>query len=172
MREQSLANQIVEHSGRLRGYARRLARDNTGLADDLVQDTIMRALVHGDQFAPGTNLSAWLHTILRNSFFNELRRVRHFTSVTEGKTPGEQNEIIDAEQPWAVELKEVAAHYAELPDAQREAINLVAVRGYSYEQAALKAGCAVGTIKSRVSRARAALLKAEEGRCALSVPVK
>ena len=156
----SLANQIVGYSGPLRGYARRLARNNSGLVDDLVQDTILRALVHSDQFKPGTNLGAWLHTILRNSFLNELRRTQRFAGVSEGNTLDEQNGVRDAGQTWAVELREVAAHYGELPKVQREAISLVAVHGYSYEKAALKAGCAVGTMKSRVSRARAALSRA------------
>jgi RNA polymerase sigma-70 factor, ECF subfamily len=160
MPEQSFANQIVSFSAHLKRYARRLAKNSAVLADDLVQDTILRALVHSDQFEPGTNLGAWLHTILRNSFSNEIRRTRGFVGVNEANTLDGLNGAMDADQNWRVELRELAAHYGELPEAQREAISLVALHGYSYEKAALKVGCAVGTMKSRVSRGRAALSRA------------
>ena len=85
MVDQSFANQVVGYSAQLRGFARKLARSNSALADDLVQDTILRALLHCDQFRPGTNLGAWLHTILRNSFFNELRRINRFAVTEDNK---------------------------------------------------------------------------------------
>jgi RNA polymerase sigma-70 factor (ECF subfamily) len=158
MREGTLADQIVTWEKPLRAYARRLTRRNPDLVDDLVQETIVRALLHSNQFETGTNLGAWLHTILRNTFFTEVRLARRYAA--EGCAP--EREASSAAQTWAVELGELSSHYTDLPDSQREAISFVAVNGDSYETAALKAGCAVGTMKSRVSRARAALSIAAE----------
>jgi RNA polymerase sigma-70 factor (ECF subfamily) len=158
MLQKTFADQVIGHSAKLRAYARKLA-GNRSLGDDIVQDTILRALVHSDQFKLGTNLSAWLYTILRNCYFNELRRAQRFAVLTD-ETITDQPSPITADQIWAVQAKEVAEHFAALPRAQREALSLVAVDGNSYETAALKAGCPRGTIKSRVSRGRAALLRA------------
>ena len=160
MLQKTFADEVVGHSAKLRGYARKLA-GNRSLVDDIVQDTILRALVHSDQFKPGTNLSAWLYTILRNCFFNELRCAKRFSALTD-------ETIIDRElhaapdQIWSVQAKEVAEHFAALPTVQRQALSLVALDGNSYETAAVKAGCRCGTMKSRVSRGRAALLRAAD----------
>ncbi len=159
MLAKSFADEVVERSAKLKGYARKLT-GNRSAADDLIQETILRALVHSDQFKAGTNLSAWLSTILRNCYFNELRRSRQFSALNEAICP--QQPPIDTDQMWAVQAKETAQHVAALPRVQREALSLVAVEGNSYEIAARKAGCASGTMKSRVSRARAALLRAAE----------
>jgi RNA polymerase sigma-70 factor (ECF subfamily) len=156
--KKTFADEVVEHSAKLRGYARKLA-GNHCLVDDIVQDTILGALVHSNHFKPGTNLSAWLYTILRNCYFNELRRTRQFSLLNEA-TILEQQPPTDADQIWAVQAKEVSEHFASLPRTQREALSLVALEGNSYETAGLKAGCACGTMKSRVSRGRAALLRA------------
>jgi RNA polymerase sigma factor (sigma-70 family) len=156
MLPKTFADELVEHSAKLRGYARKLA-GNRSLVDDIVQDTILRALVHSDQFKPGTNLSAWLYTILRNCYFNETRRAQRFSVLDEEAIATRPHATAD--QIWAVQAKEVAEHFAALPDAQRVALSLVAIGGDSYETAALKVGCPSGTMKSRVSRARAALLR-------------
>lgn len=141
---------------KLRAYAKKLTR-NGDLIDDLVQETVMRALVYSDQFIPGTNLSAWLYTILRHCYFSELRRAKRFSTLNE--EPYRDRPAVPS-QIWALEAKELAKHVAALPNAQREALTLVAVEGNSYDAAANKVGCPAGTMKSRVSRARAALFRA------------
>ena len=114
MLAKSFADEVVEHSAKLRGYARKLAGSRSA-ADDIVQETILRALVHSDQFKAGTNLSAWLCTILRNCYFNDLRRSRQVSALNEGISP--QQPPIDADQMWAVQAKETAQHIAALPRA-------------------------------------------------------
>jgi RNA polymerase sigma-70 factor (ECF subfamily) len=158
MHPQSFADQVVGYAARLKGYARKLGADRT-LTDDLVQETVLRALVHADQFTAGTNLTAWLHTILRNCYFNE-RRARRRLVVDESFNVNDR--AMAAEQISCLELQDVAKLVAALPAAQREALTLVAVEGHSYDAAASKAGCATGTMKSRVSRARSALQDAVE----------
>ena len=161
MVQKTFAEEVVEHATKLKGYARKLA-GNRSIADDIVQETILRALIHSDQYQPGTNLSGWLCTILRNCFFNELRRAQRFSALNEDISPNQQGPGAP-EQIWVVHAKEVAEHFAALSKAQRQALSLVALDGNSYEAAALKAGVRCGTMKSRVSRARTALLTAATG---------
>ena len=160
MVEQSFANDVVRCTAKLRAYARRLV-GRQALVDDLVQETVLRALIHVDQFKPGTNLQAWLSTILRHSYFNELRQARRYTALNNDPCP-ESDVPVGGDQMWRIEVNEINKHFAALPAAQQQAISLVAVEGNSYETAALKAGCACGTMKSRVSRARATLAEAIE----------
>jgi RNA polymerase sigma-70 factor (ECF subfamily) len=121
-------------------------------ADDLVQETLVRAMANIDKFTPGTNMPAWLFTILRNRFRSEYRTRRREVEDPEGsylaslKSPPEQF--------GRLEFNELLAALAKLPDVQREALLLVAASGFSYEDAAVICETAVGTIKSRVSRAR------------------
>jgi RNA polymerase sigma-70 factor (ECF subfamily) len=125
---------------------------NADRADDLVQETLVRAMANIDKFTPGTNMPAWLFTILRNRFRSEYRTRRREVEDPEGsylaslKSPPEQF--------GRLEFKELLAALAKLPDVQREALLLVAASGFSYEDAAMICETAVGTIKSRVSRAR------------------
>ena len=156
MSPQSFAEQVVGYSSRLRASAFNLGA-NSSFTDDLVQETVLRALVHADQFRLGTNLGAWLHTILRNCYFNECRTRRRF-AVNDASNLDDR--AIGAEQLWTIELQEIEKLIAALPQSQREALALVAVEGHSYQAAAAKVGCACGTMKSRVSRARSALLLA------------
>lgn len=128
---------------------------NVDRADDLVQETLMRALANIDSFQPGTNMSAWLFTILRNHFRSEYRKRRREVEDSDGhyaetlKTqPGQHGQV---------ELREVREALAHLPADQREVLILVGASGFSYEEAAHICGCAVGTIKSRVNRARTRL---------------
>ena len=119
--------------------------------DDLVQETIMRALTYRHQFTAGTKLKSWLFTIMRNTFFNE--RVR-----TLREHPGQESCVSDersvqAAQEHAQRLREVSDRIDRLPSAFREALLLI-MMGESCEYVALQCGCAVGTVKSRVSRAR------------------
>src|SRR5215470_17981752 len=138
----------------LRAFAISLS-GNVDRADDLVQETLLRALAHIDSFEPGTNMSAWLFTILRNLFRSEYRKRRREVEDADGsyaemlKTQPSQEE--------RVEFQEFREALAKLPPDQREALILVGASGFSYEEAADICGCAIGTIKSRVNRARTRL---------------
>ena len=148
---------------RLRAFAMSLC-GNLDRADDLVQETLTRALANFDSFQPGTNLTAWLFTILRNHFYSEYRKRRREVEDVDGKHSGSLKS--HPEQLGHVEMSEFREALAKLPDDQREALILVGASGFSYEEAAKICGCAVGTIKSRLSRGRAQLarlLEMEEG---------
>jgi RNA polymerase sigma-70 factor (ECF subfamily) len=128
---------------------------NIDNADDLVQDTLVRALANIDSFEPGTNLPAWLFTILRNLFRSEYRKRRREVEDTEGRFAAMLS--TRPEQTGRVEFKELQQALARIPADQREAVILVGASGFSYEEAAEICACAVGTIKSRVNRARTKL---------------
>ena len=147
---------------RLRAFAVSLS-GNVDRADDLVQETLVRALTSIDSFRPGTNLAAWLFTILRNHFRSEYRKRRREVEDVDGRHT--ESLRSQPEQMGHVELAEFREALAKLPPDQREALVLVGASGFSYEEAAEICGCAVGTIKSRVNRARsklAALLDLED----------
>jgi RNA polymerase sigma-70 factor, ECF subfamily len=153
----TFSEDVVHNLPRLKNFALRLARNRSD-ADDLVQETILRALVHADQFRAGTNLLAWLNTILRNYFFTD-RKLRLRTEPTDpllmiGRA------AIKGDQESHVYVRHVARYFANLPSAHREALVLVGASGHTYEVAAEIAGCPVGTMKSRVSRARSELRSA------------
>jgi RNA polymerase sigma-70 factor, ECF subfamily len=135
----------------LRAFAVSLS-GNVDRADDLVQETLTRALANIESFQPGTNLSAWLFTILRNQFRSEYRKRRREVEDVDGK----YSERLKAqpEQMGKIEFAEMRTALTQLPDDQREALLLVGASGFSYEEAAEICGCAIGTIKSRVNRAR------------------
>ena len=139
---------------RLRAFAISLC-GNVDKADDLVQETLLRALSHIDQFEPGTNMSAWLFTILRNLFRSDYRKRRREVEDDDGSYA--ESLKSQPEQTGRVEFAEFRAALARLPSDQREALILVGASGFSYEDAAIICGCAVGTIKSRVNRARTRL---------------
>src|SRR6202035_2308696 len=124
-------------------------------ADELVQETLLRALTNLNSFEPGTNMSAWLFTILRNLFRSEYRKRRR--EVEDGDGSYAETLKSQPEQEARVEFREFRAALAKLPADQREALILVGASGFSYEEAAGICGCAVGTIKSRVNRARTRL---------------
>jgi RNA polymerase sigma-70 factor (ECF subfamily) len=138
----------------LRAFAISLCR-NADRADDLVQETLLRALSHIGSFQPGTNMSAWLFTILRNHFRSEYRKRRREVEDVDGsfaeKLESQPN------QTSHLEFQELRQALAKLPFDQREALILVGASGYSYQEAAKLCHCAVGTIKSRVNRARSRL---------------
>ena len=135
----------------LRAFAISFCGD-VGRADDLVQETLLLALANINSFQPGTNMPAWLFTILRNHFRSEYRKRQREVEDADGryaetlKSPPEQH--------GRMEFLEFRAALAQLPSDQREVLILVGASGFSYEEAANICGCAVGTIKSRVSRAR------------------
>jgi RNA polymerase sigma-70 factor (ECF subfamily) len=138
----------------LRAYARSLARDRDG-SDDLVQETITKAWAKHASFSPGTNMRAWLFTIMRNAFYSGIRRRRRETEDVDGAAAARM-----AQPPTQVphiELEEFKAALEEIKPQQREALILIGVAGCTYEEAAEICQCAVGTVKSRVNRARQAL---------------
>ena len=138
----------------LRAFAISLC-GNVDRADDLVQETLMRALANINSFQPGTNMSAWLFTILRNHFRSEYRKRRREVEDSEGRYA--ETLKTQPEQYGHMEFTEFRAALAQLPPDQREALILVGASGFSYEEAAKICDCAVGTIKSRVNRARTRL---------------
>jgi RNA polymerase sigma-70 factor (ECF subfamily) len=121
-------------------------------ADDLVQETMVKAWAHHNSFQPGTNLNAWLHTILRNEFYSQMRKKGREVEDADGAYS--RNIGIHPEQHGHLDMEDMRAALAQLPAEQREAILLVAASGFSYEEAAEICGVAIGTIKSRVNRAR------------------
>jgi len=138
----------------LRAFAISLC-GNVDRADDLVQETLLRALANINSFQPGTNMSAWLFTILRNHFRSEYRKRRR--EVEDGDGSYAETLKSHPEQYGRVEFEEFRTALAKLPADQREALVLVGASGFSYEEAATICECAVGTIKSRVNRARTRL---------------
>jgi RNA polymerase sigma-70 factor (ECF subfamily) len=150
----SLRDDILASVPNLRAFAISLS-GNADRADDLVQETLLRAIANIDSFQPGSNLPAWLFTILRNLFRSDYRKRRREVEDSDGsyaktlKTQPSQNVHI--------EFEEFRAALDKLPQDQREALILVGASGFSYEEAAKICECAVGTIKSRVNRARTRL---------------
>jgi RNA polymerase sigma-70 factor (ECF subfamily) len=151
-----LRDQILATVPSLRAFAISLS-GNVDRADDLVQETLLRALANIHSFQPGTNLSAWLFTILRNLFRSEYRKRKREVEDTDGSFAESLKSYPD--QIGRVEFQEFRAALAQLPAEQREALILVGASGFSYEEAADICECAVGTIKSRVNRARGRLAK-------------
>ncbi len=139
---------------RLRQYAVRLARD-VARAEDLVQETLLRAWEYRASYQPGTRLVAWLRTILRNVFYNNVRRRRFEVEDKDGRMAGLL--LIGPGQEDRVELEAVRSALARLPAEQRDALMLIVGEDLTYEKAALRLGCEPGTVKSRVSRARTRL---------------
>ena len=147
----------------LRAFAISLSGDASH-ADDLVQETLLKAWSHLATFETGTNLKAWLFTILRNSYFSNHRKRRHEVEDVDGYLT--EGLATAPDQLSHMDLLDLGAALAKLPSDQREAVILVGAEGFSYEDVATIAGCAVGTVKSRVSRARARLcelLRLESG---------
>jgi RNA polymerase sigma-70 factor (ECF subfamily) len=149
-------DEVVGMIPALRAFAWSLSHNGSD-ADDLVQDTLIKAWTHREKYEPGSNLRAWLFTILRNTYYSQVTRRRREVRDETGeyastlKTPPSQD--------WSVAMHALQAALLELPIEHREALILVGAAGLSYEEAAQICGCALGTIKSRVNRARAKLLK-------------
>ncbi|MFN3641703.1 MAG: sigma-70 family RNA polymerase sigma factor [Gemmobacter sp.] len=127
-------------------------------AEDLVQATFLKAWASRDSYRPETNLRAWLFTILRNTFFSELRKFRLEVEDVDGIRA--QLLAQEPNQDHAIALGELLAAIARLPDAQRRPVLLMGAYGFSQNEAADACGCTVGTIKSRVSRGRLTLSEA------------
>jgi len=135
----------------MRAFARTLCGDRTQ-AEDLAQDTLLRAWNSRGSFQAGTNLKAWTFMILRNQFYSDKRRSWRSTPLDPETA---ERTLVATSNPIAtLELDEVRRALAELPDDQREALIMIGAGGLSYEEVSEICGVAVGTIKSRVSRAR------------------
>jgi RNA polymerase sigma-70 factor (ECF subfamily) len=139
----------------LRAFARMMARDPAE-ADDLAQEALAKAWQSRSSFAPGTNLKAWLFMILRNQFYSEKRR--SWRNVELDQEAAERSLVAIEDPDATLQLNELRMALAALPAEQREALILVGAAGMPYEEVAEICGCAVGTIKSRVSRGRQLLL--------------
>ena len=155
----NLRAEMMQHLPHLRAFARTLT-GNRERADDLVQDTIIRALNAEEQFIAGTNLKAWMMTILRNHYINGLRRMRlegdsieHVPDAVLATPPVQDNKV---------ELQEVSEALMKMSPEHREVLILISATGLSYEETAEICGCAVGTVKSRLNRARIELKKLVE----------
>lgn len=146
--------ELVEHIGSMRAFAMSLAR-NSALADDLVQDAMLKAWANIDKFEPGTNMRAWLFTILRNIFYSHHRKAKREVADVDGEIAASVAQKPDHD--GRLQMKEFSEAFAELNEEQREALVLIGASGFSYEEAAEMCGVAIGTMKSRVNRARARL---------------
>jgi RNA polymerase sigma-70 factor, ECF subfamily len=145
---------FIEAIPNLRAFAVSLC-GNLERADDLVQETMLKAFKHIDTFQEGSNLKAWLFTILRNTYFSERRRLKREVEDADGVHAARL--AVHPQQHGHMDMRELQDALNLLQDDQREAVILVCAAGLSYEEAAAISGCAVGTIKSRVNRARAKL---------------
>jgi RNA polymerase sigma-70 factor, ECF subfamily len=149
-----LQQELAQLVPNLRAFARSLC-GNADQADDLVQETLVKAWRSRSSFAPGSNLKAWLFTILRNTFLSERRKRKFEVHDSDGKLAMQLS--VKGNQSGHMDLLDFSKAFATLPEEQREALILVGAEGFAYEDAALMCGCAVGTIKSRVNRARVKL---------------
>ncbi|MEP3442345.1 MAG: RNA polymerase sigma factor [Sulfitobacter sp.] len=152
MGNQDPRDELVDHLPAMRAFAISLTR-NSATADDMVQDTLVKAWTNIEKFEVGSNMRAWLFTILRNTYYSSRRKAKR--------------EVADVDGVFTEALAEKPAHdghlqmndfrdaLGKLKDEQREALMLIGASGFSYEEAAEMCGVAVGTIKSRTNRARA-----------------
>jgi len=138
----------------LRGFAFSLAGD-TARADDLVQESLAKAWANRQRFTLGTSMNAWLFTILRNQFYSEMRKAKREVEDADGVHAATMTAL--PAQEGVVDLQRLRERMDRIPAAQRMALMLVGAEGYTYEEAAEMLRCKVGTVKSRVSRARACL---------------
>lgn len=138
----------------LLGFAMSLTRQR-GLSEDLAQEALTKAWRSREAFIPGSNLKAWLVTILRNEYYSQRRR--GWRQMDWDEKLAEIDSASPDQQDWALELSDLLRAMQALPDAQRKALLLVGAGGFSYEEAATHTGSPLGTVKSRVARAREAL---------------
>lgn len=154
MANQSFKSSLIAAIPSVRAFAISLT-GKPDRADDLLQETMMKAWANQHSFQEGTNIKAWLYTILRNEFYSVHRKRRHEVEDADGKIA--ENVGAPPEQHGVLDLADMQAALLKLPNEQREALLLVTASDMSYEQAAAICGVAAGTIKSRVNRARVRL---------------
>ncbi|MEQ1730835.1 MAG: sigma-70 family RNA polymerase sigma factor [Vicinamibacterales bacterium] len=150
----SVRDALVGTIPNLRAFAISLTGDHS-MANDLVQETLLKAWASRDKYQAGTNLKAWLFTILRNTYFSQFRKSRRETQDVDGAAAARLVSL--PEQLGHLDMADFKRALELLPVDQRESLLLVGAEGFSYEEAAEIAGCAVGTVKSRVNRARVRL---------------
>jgi RNA polymerase sigma-70 factor, ECF subfamily len=158
--KQMVTDDMVALVPQLHTFARSLTRDGVR-ADDLVQEALMRAFSNINRFRPGTNLKAWLFTIVRNEHYSQLRRRKFEAHGVDTDLLPEPS--VPPDHDGKLEMRDLNRALASLSPGQRTALILVSVSGFSYEEAAAICACAVGTIKSRVARARETLLQMLDG---------
>ncbi|TCM38397.1 sigma-70 family RNA polymerase sigma factor [Novosphingobium aerophilum] len=144
----------------LRAFARGLS-GRPDFADDLVQEAAIKAWTARERYTPGTNMRAWTFAILRNHYLSELRKSKRQTDLDEGAV--ERMLVMDADQEGPLHLGDMETALQKLAPERREAVLLVGASGFSYEEAADISGCPIGTMKSRVARARADLARMLDG---------
>ena len=149
----------MSHVPHLRRYARALMKNETA-ADDLVQDTLERALRKFSLWKPGTNLRAWLFSVMHNLHVNQIRTKRDFESLDE-----EDMEMpVGGRQEEGLRIRDLSVSLLALPLEQREVLLLVGLEDLSYEEVALTLGIPIGTVMSRLSRGRERLRYLLDGR--------
>jgi RNA polymerase sigma-70 factor (ECF subfamily) len=152
-------SELIQHIPRLRRYARALARD-AARADDLVQDTLERALVKLDLWRPGSDMRAWLFTLMHNLFVNQVRSSGNHTLCE----LDEASDVpVSGGQAEALAVRDIHAALAKLPPEQREVMLLVGLEQFAYADAARILGVPQGTVMSRLSRARERMRQLLEG---------
>jgi RNA polymerase sigma-70 factor, ECF subfamily len=144
----------------LRGFARRLC-SRPDMADDIVQTALMRGWAARDSFTPGTNFRGWMFVILRNQFYTAISKDRYLVSWDPDMA--ERMMVQSPSQQHGIHLADVERAMQLLPTKQREVLMLIGVNGASYEEAALRLDCAIGTVKSRLARGRDALAMLIDG---------
>lgn len=147
---------VVSWIGPLRAFARTLCR-NLDDADDLVQETLVKALANIHQFETGTKMKSWLFTIMRNTFYTRAKLKARESPAAEDDVAARP--AIDPSQEWRARGLELSEAIERLPDKQREVLVLVGALGVSYDEAADICDCNIGTIKSRLNRARMQLIQ-------------
>ncbi len=144
-------DELVTHLPALRAFALSLTR-NRAAADDMMQDTVLKAWSNMDKFTPGTNMRAWLFTILRNNFYTSRRKLNREVADIDNVFSDKMS--VKPDHDGRLQMMDFKEAFDQLPDEQREALILVGVSGFSYEDAGNMCGVATGTMKSRVNRAR------------------
>ena len=147
-------DELITHLPALRAFALSLTR-NRATADDMMQDTVLKAWSNMDKFKPGTNMRAWLFTILRNNFYSSRRKLNR--EVADVDNAFSDQLAVKPDHDGRLQMMDFKKAFAQLPDEHREALILVGANGFSYEDAGVMCGVATGTMKSRVNRARTKL---------------
>ena len=147
-------DELLDHLPALRAFALSLTR-NGATADDMVQDTVVKAWTNIEKFQAGTNMRAWLFTILRNTYYSSRRKLNREVSDSDGIFT--ESLSVKPDHDGHLGLTDFKKAFETLPDEQREALILVGASGFTYEEAADMCGVAIGTIKSRANRGRARL---------------
>lgn len=148
--------EIVRLIPALRAFARTFYRDPND-ADDLVQETLTKGLAKIHQFEIGTSMKSWLFTIMRNTFYTRIKVAKR--EAPAAAECASARPAVNPTQEWSARGGEISRAIQRLPDQQKEVLVLIGVLGVSYEEAAQICGCAMGTIKSRLNRARLRLLE-------------